>query len=80
MITIETSGDVMVTKTIKLPTVTVKKAYYDTEVFVKILKTAKGFVILDNYTTEELESMGLTEEMINNRGTIKLYDELLVTD
>ena len=80
MITIETSGDAMVTKTIKLPTVTVKKAYYDTEVFVKILKTAKGFVILDNYTTEELESMGLTEEMINNRGTIKLYDELLVTD
>ena len=80
MIIIETSGDAMVTKTIKLPTVTVKKAYYDTEVFVKILKTAKGFVILDNYTTEELESMGLTEEMINNRGTIKLYDELLVAD
>ncbi len=80
MITVETSGDSMVTKTIKIPTVTIKKAYYDTEVFVKILKSAKGFVILDNYTTEELEQMGLSEEMINNRGTIKLYDELLVAD
>lgn len=79
-IIVESSGDSTVTKTIKIPTVTVKKAYYDTEVFVKILKSAKGFVILDNYTTEELEEMGVSQEMIDNRGTIKLYDELLVAD
>lgn len=79
-IIIESSGDTTVTKTIKIPTVTVKKAYYDTEVFVKILKSAKGFVILDNYTTEELAEMGVSQEMIDNRGTIKLYDELLVAD
>ncbi len=79
-IVVETSGDATVTKTIKIPTVTVKKAYYDTEVFVKILKSAKGFVILDNYTAEELAEMGVSQEMIDNRGTIKLYDELLVAD
>lgn len=79
-IIVETSGDANVTKTIKIPTVTVKKAYYDTEVFVKILKSAKGFVILDNYTVEELEKMGVSQEIIDNRGTIKLYDELLVAD
>ena len=79
-IIVETSGDANVTKTIKIPTVTVKKAYYDTEVFVKILKSAKGFVILDNYTVEELEEMGVSQEIIDNRGTIKLYDELLVAD
>lgn len=79
-IIVESSGDSTVTKTIKIPTVTVKKAYYDTEVFVKILKSAKGFVILDNYTTEELEEMGVSQEMIDSRGTIKLYDELLVAD
>ncbi len=77
---LEISGDVIVTKTIKIPTVTVKKAYYDTEVFVKILKSAKGFVILDNYKTEELKVMGVSQEMIDNRGTIKLYDELLIAD
>ena len=34
----------------------------------------------DNYTVEELEEMGLSQELIDNRGTIKLYDELIVTD
>ncbi len=74
------SGDVLKTQTIQVPTVSVKKAYYNPTVFVKILKSAKGFVIIDNYKTEELEQMGLSQEVISNNGTIKLYDELIVVD
>ncbi len=67
-------------KDVSLNTVMVKKAYYNTEVYVKILKRAKGFVIIDNYTDEELKKMGIPQENIENRGTIKLYDEIVLVD
>ncbi|MBQ6860343.1 MAG: hypothetical protein IJO08_01695 [Clostridia bacterium] len=65
---------------VELKTVMVKKAYYNTEVYVKVLKRAKGFVIIDNYTDEELKQLGIPQENINNRGTIKLYDEIILVD
>ena len=63
---------------VELATINVKKAYYTNEVFVKILKETSEFVIIDNYTDSELRNMGVAESIIENRSTIKLYDEALV--
>ena len=60
--------------------ITVKKAYNTEDVWVKILKETKDFVIIDNYTDEELINLGLSESQIQNRSTIKMYDEALIVE
>lgn len=61
-----------------VPKVTVKKAYYMTDSFVKILKETDDYVIIDNYTDDELRELGVDEAFIKDRYTIKMYDEVLV--
>ena len=70
----------MVTKRIKIPTVTIKKAYSEENVFVKILKETDEFVIIDNYKDSELIEMGVSTELIENRRTIKMYDEAIMIE
>lgn len=67
-----------ITNTIKIPTITIKKAYYTVNVFVKVVKETEDFVILTNYTDNELREMGVLENVIEGRSTLKLYDEALV--
>lgn len=73
------SGDSII-KQVELPMITVKKAYNTEDVWVKILKETKDFVIIDNYTDEELINLGLSESQIQNRSTIKMYDEALIVE
>ena len=70
----------MVTKRTKIPTVTIKKAYSEENVFVKILKETDEFVIIDNYKDSELIEMGVSTELIENRRTIKMYDEAIMIE
>ncbi len=42
------------------------------------MREAGDFVIIDNYKDEELQSLGVQEEIISNRNTLKLYDEAIV--
>lgn len=67
-------------QTVTLPTVTIKKPYGTYDVFVKILKETEDFVIIDNYKDAELLEMGIPEEAITGRNTIKMYDECVVQD
>ena len=56
-----------------------RKKNNDTEkILVKILKENNNFCIIDNYDSEELAQQGYGTDEINNRKTIKLYDEIIV--
>ena len=70
------SGEVI--DTIKLPTVNVKKTYYTNEVWIKILRETEDYVIIDNYSDAELRELGISDEDIEKRSTVKMYDELLI--
>ena len=74
-------AEVMVTggKNIQLPMVTIKKASYTQDAYVKIIREAGDFAIIENYKDEELMSFGLSEENVNNRQTIKMYDEVVIS-
>ncbi len=67
------SGD-----TIELSTLKIKKSSYTQEAWVKIVRSAGDFVIVENYTDKELREKGISELQINNRATIKMYDEVLI--
>lgn len=73
------SGDIASTKQIELATITIKKAYYSETAYVKILKEARDFVIIDNYSDSELRNFGLSESEIAGRATIKMYDEVEIS-
>ena len=66
------------TNVLKLATIKIKKAYYTADVFVKILKETDEFVIIDNYKDTELQQMGISEELIKDRTTLKMFDEALI--
>lgn len=70
----------LVTKIIKIPTVTIKKAYGEENIFVKILKETEEFVIIDNYKDSELIQMGINESLLENRRTLKMYDEAVMIE
>lgn len=74
----ETTLILKINQSVKLPTIKVKKAYYTNDVFVKILKETDEFVIIDNYKDVELQEMGISQEIIEKRTTLKLYDEALI--
>lgn len=67
-------------KLITIPTVKIKKAYSEENVFVKILKETEEFVIIDNYKDAELIEMGVDTNLLENRKTIKMYDEAIMYD
>lgn len=55
-----------------------KKTNYIDEILVKVLRQNDTFSIVTNYTTEELEVLGYSEEEITNMKKIKIYDEILL--
>ncbi|MBQ9280064.1 MAG: hypothetical protein IJ215_03335 [Clostridia bacterium] len=65
-------------QTVMIPTVTIKKPYGIYDVFVKVLRETSDFVIIDNYKDSELLEMGISEEVVAGRNTIKMYDECVV--
>ncbi|MBQ8206161.1 MAG: hypothetical protein IJZ77_01700, partial [Bacilli bacterium] len=67
------SGD-----TINIPQITIKKSSYTEEAWVKIVKEAGDFVIVENYTDDELLDLGISEDIVSDRNTIKMYDEVIV--
>lgn len=68
------------TKIIKIPTIKIRKAYSEENVFVKILKETDEFVIIDNFKDAELLEMGVDESLISNRRTIKMFDEAVMVE
>ena len=69
-----------ITKIVKIPTVTIKKAYSEENVFVKILKETDEFVIIDNYKDSELIQMGVEEALLESRKTLKMFDEAVIIE
>lgn len=67
------SGD-----TVIVPTVTIKKSSYTQDVFVKIVREAGDFAIITNYEDKELLNLGVPEELIGDRQTLKMYDEAVL--
>ncbi len=56
--------------------VTRNRAGYKDKILVKILKQNKNYSIIENYTAEELRSLGYSQEYINSRKSIAIYDEI----
>ena len=67
------SGDTAI-----VPTVTIKKSSYTQDVFVKIVREAGDFAIITNYEDKELLNLGVPEELIDGRQTLKMYDEAVL--
>lgn len=53
-----------------------KRVGYTDNIYVKILKQNDKYTVIENYTTAEMEEIGISEDLIKNRRTISLYDEL----
>lgn len=53
-----------------------KSIGYVDKIYVKILKQNDKYSIIENYTSSELKEKQLSEEVIENKKTILLYDEL----
>ena len=54
------------------------KAGYSEKVFVKILRQNDTYSIVQNYTDEELEELGISTEEISQRSQLKLHDEIIL--
>lgn len=65
-------------KSATLPTVTAIESSYQEDIWVKIIRSTDKFSIIENYTDDELLEMGLTEDLIDNRRKIQMYDEIIV--
>ncbi len=61
-----------------IPTVSIKKSAYTETAYIKIIREANGFSIVENYTDEELLNLGLDEGTVSNRQTLKLYDDVIL--
>lgn len=53
------------------------RAGYQDKIWVKVLKQNDKYAIVENYTKQELQEIGYTNEEINGRKTLTLYDEIL---
>lgn len=54
------------------------KAGYTEKIFVKILRQNDTYSIVRNYTDEELEELGFSQEEIQDRVQVKLHDEIIL--
>ena len=54
------------------------KAGYSEKIFVKILRQNDTYSIVQNYTDEELEELGFSQEDISERSKLKLHDEIIL--
>jgi hypothetical protein len=61
-----------------IPAVTMMNSNYQEDVFVKIVRQAGNFSIIENYETKELEGLGVEQNLIDSRSTINMYDEVTV--
>lgn len=62
----------------ELTYVTKSRAGYTDEVIVKVEEKNDTYSIISNYTDDDLKELGYTSEMIRNRRTISLYDEIVI--
>lgn len=53
-----------------------KRVGYTDKIYIKILRQNEKYSIIENYTRAELLEAGVSEENLENRKTISLYDEL----
>ena len=51
---------------------------YPREVLVKVINSAGGYSIIENYKDQELLDMGLPESYVNSRSRFNLYDKIIV--
>lgn len=56
-----------------------KKAGYTEKILVKILRQNDTYSIVENYTKDELEELGFSNEEIEDMQEIKIYDEILIS-
>lgn len=61
-----------------IPTITILKSNYQEQAWIKVIRSTDKFSIIENYTDDELIEMGFTEEMIDERVNIQMYNEVLV--
>lgn len=61
-----------------LATVDIQKSSYTETAWVKVIREANGFSIIENYTDEELLKMGISEEIVEKRSTVKLYNDVIL--
>lgn len=54
------------------------KAGYTDKIYVKVLRQNDTYSIIENYTDEELEELGVDSEYIKNRKELNVYDEVLL--
>ncbi len=51
---------------------------YSRDVLVKVVNSAGGFSIIENYDDQELIDMGIPESYVNGRSTLNLYDKIII--
>lgn len=56
--------------------VTRNRTGYKDKILVKVLKQNKTYSIIENYKSEELKELGYSQEYINSRKSITIYDEI----
>lgn len=54
------------------------KAGYTDKIYVKVLRQNDTYSIIENYTDEELKSLGFDSDFVKNRKEVYIYDELLL--
>lgn len=54
------------------------KAGYSEKIFIKILRQNDTYSIVQNYTDEELEELGFSQEELEERNKLKLHDEIIL--
>lgn len=61
----------------KVAYITRIRGNYQDKIWVKIKRQNDKYAIVENYTREELENLGYSNEEIKARSTLSLYDEIL---
>lgn len=56
--------------------VTRNRTGYKDKILVKVLKQNKTYSIIENYKSDELRELGYSQEYINSRKSIAMYDEI----
>lgn len=54
------------------------KSGYTDKIYVKVLRQNDTYSIVENYTEEELEKLGLKSDDVKNRKRLNVYDEILL--
>lgn len=55
-----------------------ERAGYLEKVYIKVKNKNSNYAIVTNYTSEELQELGIDDEEISNKKSIALYDELIL--